>query len=135
LACEAAEPPDVDADVADPVANAAPPEALAVPDALEPDAMFVVCEAGPVGPDAPPFPLEELLLEVGLDDAAPLVPPCADTPVVVPPLVPDVEFPVAVAVDPPLDPPAELAFDGPVEPLVSATCTAGGGGGGGGVEE
>ncbi len=58
-------------------------------------------------PDEPPLPLPAVLLDTGLAETAPLVPPNAEAEVVDPPVAPDAASPMAPALDPPLDPPLE----------------------------
>jgi hypothetical protein len=122
---------------------------VAAPDAdpplpVEPEDSLVVCEAGPDGPDVPPAPLPETLLDVGLELEDPVVPPLALAPVSEAPLLPDEALPVALPVEPPLDPPVEVPVAGPLLPLPvevpvplpdvepdAAAVDAGGGGGAG----
>lgn len=84
---------------------------------MDPDDSLVVWLAGPEGPDDPPLPLPDTLLDVGLEEAPPLVPPVPVEPVVEPPVAPVDAFPVKLPVDPPLDPPVEVPVEGPLLPL------------------
>ncbi|MDQ1392058.1 MAG: hypothetical protein QOF30_1035 [Acidimicrobiaceae bacterium] len=73
--------------------------------------------AGPEGPEDPPTPVPDVLFDIGLELAGPLVPPAALDPVVDPPDEPDDALPVELPVEPPLDPPVEVPVAGPLSPL------------------